>query len=309
MRRWDGSLTVEATFVVPLVFVVILPFLFVLRSVYVYDSVQSAVIETTELMQPLFFLTEKLPDPVSEAPEGTEQAEETAQGALHSFQQLLGTLEQIGQETGVDVLLKNLALQQIAKHFTKDLLEEKKLGQYGLSGGEGSLSFLLSDFLIDHDEYGQLFRIHVRYERTFPFRSTFASLKPVMIHAVARKYVGRPTQGDGSGGGQDAGEESETRVYYRLRNGTHYHLASCYMLDKATSSVSRTTAEARGYQPCGFCHPETLSVVTITEAGTKYHSADCYHIGGSVTQVTWEEIQECGYQPCAICIGGGGWFG
>lgn len=300
--REKGSLSVEASIMIPIVFVVLLPFLYILRSVYLYDSIQSATIETAQLMQPLFYLTEKLPDEIGDIPETTEPDLDD----LGSFQDLEGLLGRFGDGSGAKTLVWNLALQAAARYFTGRLLEDKQLERYGLSGGVEDLSFLLSDFMIENEEYGSLFRISVNYERDFPFARSFATLKPVWIHVLARKYTGRPTVG--SAGAADGNENEEEQTYYRLRNGNHYHLGSCYMLDKDVKTISREAALKQGYSACPFCHPESLSQVVITGSGTRFHADWCYHIGGSVSIVTWQEIQEKGYLPCAICIGGGEWF-
>ncbi len=307
MKKPVGSLTVEASIVVPIVFVVILPFLFLLRSVYVYDSVQSAVLETTRLMEPLLYLPEKLPEEGESAADISDHEKETADEAVESVDSLITTLESATGETGIESLIQNLALQQVVRFFLNRLLAEKNLGSRGLVDGTDGISYLLSDFELQDAEIENLFRIAVVYQREFPFARRFASLDPVYIQAVGRRFVGQKTQGRSD---EDADEtEEESKIYYRILNGNHYHIASCYLLDKEIRAMSRQEAEQKGYTACRYCGAQYIEQVVVTEGGTRYHVPSCYHVGGASERITWEEIQRMGYLPCSICIGGGEWFG
>ena len=145
------------------------------------------------------------------------------------------------------------------------------------------------------------------YSLDFPFAKRFASLKPVVFSVIGRKYLGQPTRGGAASGGDH--ENEAKKIYYRLSAGDHYHLASCYLLDKDTRSMRKDAAVQKGYKPCGYCSTADLAVVAVTAKGKNYHAPDCYHIGGSVTTVTWDDIERLGLLPCEICVGGGGWFG
>ena len=302
-------MTVEASILIPVAFVVILPFLFIIRTVFIYDAVQSAATDAAALMSTVFYLSEKLPEEGELEEEFREKAEETVQTYLPQYQDFVETLSGIAQETGVGLFVKNLALQQVAKYFSNHLLQGQKIPEQGIRGGVKGISYILSDFFYSKSGRTNLFHLTLLYELTFPFSSRFASLRPVMISVTGRKYTGCKLSGDSEQAGSRNEQEDISGIYYRIQNGTHYHTASCYLIDKKLRTVSKSEAQAQGYSACVYCKDHVGNAVVVTDGGTRYHAPDCYHIGGQISAITWDEVCEHGYQPCQICIGGGEWFG
>lgn len=309
MKHKDGSLTVEASIVVPVAFVVLLPFLFITRTVYIYDAVRSAAGDTAALMSTVFYLSEKLPESGSLEEQFREKAEETVHTYLPEYTGFMETLSGIAQETGAGIFVKNLALQQVAKYFCNQLLKDQKIPEQGIRGGVKRISYVLSDFFYSKNGKSDLFHLTLLYELSFPFNSRFASLRPVMVSVTGRKFVGQKLAGDADGSGTDNEQNDVSGIYYRIQNGTHYHTASCYLIDKTLSTMTKSEAQTQGYAACVYCKDHVGQVVVVTNGGTRYHAPDCYHIGGQISTITWDEICQHGYQPCQICIGGGEWFG
>lgn len=308
MKKKAGALTVEASILVPVAFVVLLPFLFIIRTVYIYDAVQSAAMDTAGLMSTVFYLSEKLPESGELEQTVREKAEAAVQTYIPEYQGFLDTLSGIAQEYGAGLFVKNLALQQVARFFCAHLLQDREMLEQGIRGGTGRISYVLSDFFLEKGGRTDLFRMTLLYELTFPFNSRFATLRPVLVSATARKFLGVSLSGHGSDGAQSA-QEDISGVYYRIQNGTHYHTASCYLIDKTLHTLSLQEAKAQGYTACSYCKDQVGQVVVITHGGTRYHAPNCYHIGSQISILTWDEICQGGYQPCQICIGGGTWFG
>ncbi len=309
MKHKQGSLTVEASIIVPVAFVVLLPFLFIIRTVYIYDAVQSAASDTAAFMSTVFYLSEKMPESGTLEESFRETAEQAVQTYIPEYQGLMDTLSEIAEETGAGIFVKNLALQQTARYFCDRLLKQRPVLTQGIRGGTKRISYILSDFFYTKNEKTDLFRLTLLYELTFPFNSRFAALRPVMISVTARKYTGCRLSGDTDGEDGEHEQQDVSGVYYRIQNGTHYHTASCYLIDKSLRTMSISEAQAQGYTACRYCKDHIGHVVVATNGGTRYHAPDCYHIGGQISTITWDEICSGGYQPCQICIGGGEWFG
>ena len=306
-RRCGGALTVEAAIIVPVIFVLMLPFLYLIRSVYVYHCVSGAMYETAEMMTALCYLQAKTED-------ADDEETETGNGlldldaldeSLTSMEAMLALVGEVTDETGADVFLSGVAMQQAAQYFMNDLLSEKELEDYGLEGGTSGISYADSDFLCEDAVLDGIYIFCAAYTLEFPFVSDFASLPDVEITVVGRKYIGQETSGTAS----VTEESSDDGTYYRIGNGDHYHISGCYLLDKETETMTREEAEARGYSACSKCSADQYTTVVVTEGGIRYHAPGCYHVGGSATLITWDEIVENGYEPCEICIGGGTWFG
>ena len=303
MKRERASLTVEASLVVPLMLVLMLPFLYLIRTVYIYDSIQSATLESAKVLGTAYYL-ESL-DP-GERQEDEEDQTQTG-SAVDQMASFSSWIENETGKNGARALMQNLVMQQVLRGLNDHLLEGKALERTGLSKGTTAISYLLSDFHYQTEERGDLIRIIAVYEPDFPFAASFAFLPPAAVKVIVRKYVGQEAKGCHDDIRPEP--EEEQAVYYRLSNGYHYHTADCYMLDKDKRTMSRKEAEAAGYHACVYCHPESLEQVILTSGGKKYHREGCYHIGESITRLTWADIEANGYLPCAICVGGGQWFG
>ena len=301
-------MSVEASIVVPVAFLVLLPFLFLIRSVYIYDSVQSATAESAQLLAGLYYLQEKIPEDAGESGEDEGLETAVAEGSLSDYRSLVSLIRDKTGLPGAKALLKNLSMQVVLRYLNDQLLKEKKLENMGLTHGTAGISYLLSDFHYEENEYHDLIRIHAAFPLAFPFVSSFASLGPRQVAYVVRKFVGQEARGTGSEEGPGS-DETEEPIYYRLSNGYHYHTADCYMLDKDKRTMPIQQAYEEGYSACSYCHPQNETQVIVTSGGKSFHAAGCYRIGESVTPVTMSEIIAEGYLPCQICIGGGEWFG
>lgn len=306
-KRLSGSLTVEAAIVIPFIIVIMLPFIYILRSLYVYECVRSAVHESVELLESVLYLTtylEKEDDEfLVEDIEGTGDQE---QDGIIQYTMLMEKINDLTGGEGIKGLLKDLGLQQVVRYLVNQITKEQNLEAWGLEGGSNRISYLKSNFFYEKDGKEDLFCVVAVYNFEFPFVKRFVRMDPVEIRCVGRAFVGKKIQ-DVTEAGENT-NETETKTYYRIGSGTHYHTADCYLIAKETIQLSHEMALEQGYTQCRQCSPGVAGKVVVTAGGEKFHESGCRYIHPSLTTIDEKKIQEKGYTACSICIGGGEWF-
>ena len=280
-RKVTASITVEATFMMPIFIFVVAAFLFFFQLFTLQEKIQESITRVSKDASQYGYVYEQL-----KKASGTEVQAKESTAAKKAVKGLLdGTLfrtkflEYMGKETNDGCIV----------------------------GGIEGVLFLDSSFMKQGKEIevvaSYLVKIPVLFVEVKPFR--------VVQRVRSRALVGQSLLEGRADGTSDGKKEKEEDEYvYITRTGTKYHKsASCTYLKVRLSKVSGSQiAKSRNqggakYYPCESCMAGKKAgsgTYYITEYGTRYHSsASCNKIERDVTRVKKSEVGSRG--ACSKC--------
>ena len=304
--RWlfnkvNGSITVEASLVFPIVVMVIIPFLFLFRALILYSILEDGLDICLRKMASEMYILERLS--VMPAYADQEEEKEIEEGQLQQVKKLVNLYTRFTEEDGWKEILEekgfDLAGQILLKQQLKEQLAQEDLEQWGVQNGWQGLSMNDSRFLYLQEGHRHLIKGAISFEWNFSFG--FWKPPKVQIERIFRCFVGEDDVGknDSSEGGQEA----EKTTVYRIGQGKHYHRLSCYLIQKNVFSTTRKRAEADGQTPCMRCKPEENITVYRTSGGEHYHTDSCTYLYPNISAMTLEEALQKGFTGCGICQG------
>ena len=309
-----GSMVVEASLVVPIFFLAIVPFLYLIRI-----SLSQAVLERTldealrsfavesyvvlrEDDRPALDLTGDMDVAENIQPDVTEMIE--IEDDIRDAARTAGAgLEEEGQES----LLMDLAGTLYLRQKVLEILSGRDLASMGIEGGEEGLSFLGSRFFYSESAHRHLLNAQMTVDWSSPF--SFFDPGISTFSRTTHAFTGE-TDKDSNSSGLSEKEEDDDTIVYRIGQGSHYHQADCFLIDKDIITISVSEAKLMGLSPCKRCRSDlaVTGLVLMTSGGEKYHLSSCGYLYPDLQEMTLEEAVKAGLSPCGICFGSEGYF-
>lgn len=292
-----GSITVEASLVVPIVVFCILPFIYLFRMLLFQMVMEKGVDECVKQMAVEMYVLER----ISILPECDEEEEkEIEQTKVEQVEKIIEEYtaffederwKEEFQEWGYE-----LAGELLLREKLQAWLETEKLSAWGVKDEWSGISVSESDFLYTEDGHHYLIKGAVSFEWMTPF--SFWKPKTISVQRVYHCFVGEDWAI-----AKEEGEEGDNndRVVCLIGNGTKYHSSSCYLINKNVYTSTRSSAEKGGKQPCGRCKPYGSITVYQTKGGGHYHMEKCSYLNPDVISMKWEKAVGLGYTGCGLC--------
>ncbi len=299
-----GSMTVEASVIIPIVVICILPFIYLFRMLLFQVVLEKTLDECMREMAAEVYILERIsimPEYIDEERTEVERNQlEQIQNLIDEYTALLDDegwkrkLEEMGFE-----LLGELLLEQ----KIKQRLENENLETWGVVNGWDGISVGESDFFYSKEEHHYLLKGVITYEWKRLF--SFWNPETVVMQRVYHSFVGEETtQNEES----DNEENEKNEMVYLIGSGTRYHKSSCYLICKNAYATAKSGAEQAGSKPCERCKPQNEVTVYKTSGGDHYHTAICRYLYPDITSLLMEEAIQRGYSGCRICQGENNYF-
>lgn len=283
----EGSLTVEASLIMPIAIFAMLVFLAIFQVMSLQTSLQYALSQVAEEVSQYAFIKEELTEDIeigqseSKKPEGDEQNKKTP----------FLDIEDIAKG-----ILSNSLLSQRVNSY----LPVKK--EYGFIVPNG-ISFIESQLLYD----GETIDIIAKYKVSMPVPLLSMNKVSVIQRVKTRAFIGvMSIEGDG----QDKSTNDRDDIVYVTETGTVYHRnRNCSHIMLSIESCNYTSIQEQRnrsgakYKPCERCVKGAADeIVYITKDGIRYHSRlDCSGLKRTVREVPLEEVN--GLSLCKKCGG------
>lgn len=317
-RSLAGSVTVEAAIVVPVMVMVVIPFLLLMRmlifSALFEDDVQDTLQEMAVISYVLQGNGEK--EETGDSKDKEKRRERAKEAAFldvsgtadkeEAYDDLMRQMDGFLFEGEMGEAMDGIVLDAIGLLYMQASLREKwsseELEAWGVKGGWSGISFLNSAFLYSDDSRGKL----IRAELTISWSSLAGLYTPQdgTISKVTRAFFGASDSASSSSKGNS--EEAEDRVY-QIGNGMHYHVMSCFLIDKQKTSLTQSEAQGKGLLPCSLCGGGS-GTVYATSGGDRYHTSSCSVLFPNLKGMTKGEAMAQGLTPCGLCYGNNEYF-
>ncbi len=308
-----GSMVVEASLVVPIFFLAIVPFLYLIRI-----TLSQAVLERTldEALRSFavesYVILREDDRPAPDLAEGMDTAEDIQPDVTEMIEiedDIRDAARTAGaglEEEGQESLLMDLAGTLYLRQKVLELLSGRDLDSMGIEGGEEGLSFLGSRFFYSESAHRHL----LNAQMTVCWSSPFSFFDPGIstFSRTTHAFTGETNKGLDSGSSSE--KEDDDTIVYRIGQGSHYHQADCFLIDKDIITISVSEAKLMGLSPCKRCRSDLVvtGLVLMTSGGEKYHLSSCGYLYPDLQEMTLEEAVKAGLSPCGICFGSEGYF-
>lgn len=202
--------------------------------------------------------------------------------------------------------LDDIALDAVGLLFMQASLREKwsseELEAWGVEGGWSGISFLDSGYLYTDDSRDRLIRAEITISWS-PLAGLF-TLEEGSISKVTRAFFGAE---DSASSVSKGNEEKNEDTVYQIGSGVHYHVMSCFLIDKQKSTMTVSEAEGKGLLPCSLCGGGS-GVVYATNGGDRYHTHSCSVLFPDLKGMTLSQAMAAGLTPCGLCYGNTTYF-
>lgn len=298
----QGSITVEASLVLPIFIYGIVAFLYFLQVLLIQEKIQSAITQVGELASQYAFLYEH----VKNYEDTGNQTEENYWTEEKVISEDLGASGFYGTpEKYIDI--NDLGASAFFQMKMRDYMDENLINLSCVAGGMGGISLLNSKFLEQND----MIEVTALYQIKIPVPIFKLKNIPVVQSVKLRAFTGyKPINYLEGREGNNTGED---KIVYITRTGTVYHLRrDCtYLKFNISSCVQNDIKIKRNenggkYYECESCignrklNPN--DTVYITSDGTRYHSTlSCSKLKRSVIEILLSKVKE--RAPCSRCGG------
>ncbi len=282
-KRMQGSLTVEATLILPLFFFVVFGFLYFFQVFKLQIKIQDSLTEIGQEASRYGYVYEYL------TKDGATEASSEEQGT--------GSTGEVIKQT-----LCKLVDGSFYKVRFKELMENDKSLQV-VKGGVEQISFMGSSFMTENAQIQVVASYDVQIP--VPFFSYFSI--PIVQKVKTRGFVGVTLKNDTEG--NQAEEENQEEVVYATRKGTAYHKSTdCTYLSPKITSISAEALQTKRsksgaiYYACEACCEGTSpqSNYFITAYGNRYHTSKlCTKIDRTILTLKKSEVGT--RKPCSKC--------
>lgn len=286
-----GSITVEASLVLPIFIYGIVAFLYFLQIFFIQDTIQSAITQTGEWASQYAFVYEYIKNYGTNKelnPESSQKEEDS-------------TIKNLREEF-IDI--KGFGISTFFQMKTKEYLDENLMNHSCVIGGVDGISFEHSRFL----EQDDMIEITVLYQIKIPVPiykiGNISAMQSVKVRAFTGykppKYLK-----------DKEGENGEDKIVYITRTGTVYHLRrDCtYLKFNISNCILSEVGDKRNdnggkYYKCESCIGKgklnQSDTVYITSDGTRYHSSlSCSRLKRSIIEILLSKVKN--RAPCSRC--------
>lgn len=283
----SGSMTVEASLVLPLFLFFMAEILSIFDMIRLQSRFLQALHETgTQMSEYAFYTRYAVP---GQRQKGTGEGEDM-ESFLEGEEGLSGA--------GISLILSETWVRSSVEHY----LGTDYLNHTCLAGGAPSVSYLQSQIMNGTDRIDVVADYRIRPFLPMFGLSGFCSQSRYYGHAWTGYEIGEEE-------GTSENEDPEEMVYI-TRTGSVYHRnRSCTYLKPSTRLVAGSrignlrSRDGSKYYACEVCHPSRLGNVVIADYGNRYHSSSsCSSIHRDVTEVPLSQVEDT-MRPCSKCGG------
>lgn len=280
--KWNGSITVEATLVLPIFVFIVITFLSFIQFLIMQEKIQHSLTEVAREVSKSAYIYDQLRDDPNE-------------------EEINNSGAKVEQNEIINGLASGVVFEHEFEQFHTLSEKEKRCIVGGLEG----IHFYKSSFMKD----GETIEIVATYRFRLPIPTFFVATLPVEQRVKTRGFIGKTCQS--TGGAQLKAPSGEDDYYvYITTNGSVYHKnRDCVHLRRTTSRCTYEELELKRnknggkYTPCERCM-DSLSnrqpYYYITSDGTKYHATlDCPSLKRSVRMVLKSSVTN--RLPCSAC--------
>ena len=292
-----GSVTTEASIIIPIMIICLLPFIYLFRMLLCQMVMEQGLDECLKQMATEMYVLER----ISILPEHSQEMEKTEfdQTKVEQLQELIDQYTFFFEEESWKDILQEwgyeLAGEMLLKQRLQNWLEAENLNAWGVENGWVGINVTKSDFLYEEEGHQYLIKGTI----SFKWKTLFSFWRPEeeTIQRVYHCFVGEESEMYEEG----KDEEGNDQVVYRIGKGTKYHSDRCYLINKNVYTSTRSQAEMNGKKPCERCSPNNAITIYQTEGGEHYHAAGCSYINPEVIPIEKEEATRLGYTGCGLC--------
>lgn len=278
-RNVGASLTIEASFVLPIFLYFMLIFLSMIQILIVQEQIQAAITKMGYSLSKAAYILEDFPD-----------VEDVLSLDFSVFDENLEVnLKEFINQAASNIALKGYSKKYIVNHVDTAYIK----------GGFSGISFYGSRLFEDHT-----IDIVVSYKVRFPIKIFMINELPILQRVRLRSWTGYSV----AAAYKEMEEQSEDMVYVSETGKVYHKTDQCSHIKLSVRSVSGIPYEIRNnqgekYKPCEVCNKhgegEDLTYF-ITEDGNRYHiKRDCSKIKRSVRKISRKDIDN--RTPCKRC--------
>lgn len=283
--RYKGSITVEATLIMPIILCVFISFIILIKAMNFQQALYDAMCDTAQIISDYSYSY----DVISKAGKGAGDNNDTAKDNK-------GKVNEADVEKDIKKVVTSIGKSSFVKMNIKRILDEKADNNVIL-GGFASIDFMDSQIRDD----GKNIVITADYCIQIPFIPKIFSIKKQAVRICTRAFTGDSILEVV----QNEGNDKENVVVYVTPTGTVYHLSmECPYLRLSVKCVDRQQLdtlrnESGGiYYACSKCRPEEIDKVYICTYGNRYHSdISCSELKRGIKPIKLSqtgEKKECG---------------
>jgi len=282
LRKNRGSITVEASMILPIMIMTLVGFIFLFQVLMVQLRLQSAIDKTADQVSTFYHLESVLPDVFSGLTSEDAQSESLSNQIRTYFKFLV-----------YDSITSAYFKDSVFRTLSKSWLDESCI----VGGGDG-IDFLAQIRYAD----GAYIVLKTTYSVKIPFLPKEVYKLELCQQTARRMWNGLTRDVE-----EEPEEESGQHVYV-TKYGEVYHLyRDCVTLKRNIKSVALSSvpalrnSEGERYTACSYCiHGSKNALVYVTEDGTKYHnSSTCSALIRYIDEVDISEVGDKGC--CSYC--------
>ncbi|MCT4563489.1 MAG: hypothetical protein N4A68_04145 [Maledivibacter sp.] len=329
-RRQRGSLTVEASLVLPIFICAILTIGFLTKIVYIHEVIQHGITEAANEMASSSYLyyvsgSYDIDDTLSSnLEEKKKKSEEHINNIVDCSKELydcIGEIKAGSKDSNKDIadypkdkiigLASSIVKSELDKEKTHigNTIIKQYIRKYGLTDSrlkkldiEG-LDFSHSSYLSSNQDIDVI----VKYNVNIPLPIRIVDNIPIVQRATARAWLGGDQYADADAladADEDIGDKN--KKVYVSKKGSSYHRYGCYRIFKDIEALDLREVKKLGLQPCKKCLPplECNGRCIVFKSRRindgKYHKKGCTHLFKDIMEIDLEEAAK-GYKPCRIC--------
>lgn len=287
-----GSITIEATLILPVFLAIMGMFLFLFQVFFIQTRMESAIDLAGRKCAIYWYGVEALKDYV-------EQVKGDSEGRKEQEQNKDTLLAQMGTELFRDGITTLYVKNEVLKQYG-----QKNASYMWIKNEKKGISFLGSGI----SEGGTVLKIIVTYEIEIPFLPNLSFR--CMQSCWKRLWTGEQYKGvDDEGQSDQDSEENENQYVYVTKNGNVYHTTvNCTYLKRTISTVTVKMISSvknelgQSYTKCELCcnEKEVGSVYYVTTTGNKYHvTLECSSLVRYIEKRLFSEVN--GLKGCSRC--------
>lgn len=282
-KKSDGSITVEASIVLPVFIFAIYAFIFLLQVFFVQQEIQSGILQVARYCEKMGYVYDYIENYESRELDNTEKLEDS-----NKAEELINT----------DTIVKGVITSSIMNVKFYNYVNQNKINKSCIVNGMKGIVFTFSTY----DQDSDIADVVVEYKVHLPLGFFNLNDFRMIQRARVRVFVGSTRIEF------DKEEDSDDCVYI-TETGTVYHESSeCTHLKLSITKILGSDLELKRnsggakYYACEICKPDKdiKKIYYITIQGNRYHNnANCSGLKRTIKKVKRSEVE--GRKACTRC--------
>lgn len=330
LGKQKGSLTVEASLVLPIFICAILTIGFLTKIVYTHEIIQHAITEAANDMASssyLYYISgsydidNTLSNKLEEKKKKSEEHIRSIVDCSKELYDFIGQIKVESNDTYEDIannpkdemisLVSLIAKKGLDKEKTYigNILIKHYIKRYGLT--DSKLKKLDIDKLdFSHSSYfcnNQDIDVIVKYKVNISLPIKFVNDISMVQRATTRAWMGGHDSAEVlEKNNEDENIKDTDKKVYVSKKGSSYHRFGCYRIFKEIEALDLQDAQELGLEPCKKCHPpldcDGKYIVFKSKRSNdgKYHKEGCTHLFKDIIEINLDEASKK-YKPCKTC--------